>query len=324
MSTGDVRRPSANKLSTKATATGGPKDDESDSDTAATTESSATTSTTASKSSTATRPDVRPGAKTAAKAATRTNRPVAKAPAGRPAGKGGGGKGRKPVKAVRVAQGRNWGPIAMFAGAGLVAVLIIGFGGVALFRKAHQPSWQDRAAAIEGIHDYLKTNPDYFKYDTTQGNHKPGVLQYPTSPPVGGVHNPYWQNCMGDVYTAEIPKEQATHSMEHGAVWIAYNPDLPKDQVAELASKVNGKSYMLMSPYPGLDKPISLQAWGYQLKLDSAGDDRIDQFVDALRQNATQEPQAGCQNGITDTGSQPLNLTPPDTSGTGGGTGTGG
>ena len=56
---------------------------------------------------------------------------------------------------------------------------------------------------------------------------------------------------------------------------------------------------MLMSPYPGLDKPISLQAWGYQLKVDNADDSRIDEFIKALRQNATQEPQAGCSSGIT-------------------------
>jgi len=139
------------------------------------------------------------------------------------------------------------------------------------------------------------------------------VLSFPTSPPVGGIHNPYWQNCMGDVYTSEIAKEQATHSMEHGAVWVTYNPSLPKDQVEKLAKKVDGKSFMLMSPYPGLDKPISLQAWGYQLKVDNAGDGRIDDFIDALRQNATQEPQAGCSNGITDATKEPLNLTPPST-----------
>ena len=69
----------------------------------------------------------------------------------------------------------------------------------------------------------------------------------------------------------------------------------------KLASKVRNQTFMLMSPYPGLDAPISLQAWGYQLKLDNANDSRIDAFIDALRQNATQEPQAGCSGGITDT-----------------------
>ena len=143
-----------------------------------------------------------------------------------------------------------------------------------------------------------------------EGNHKSGILTYPTNPPVGGIHNPTWQNCMGDVYDSEIAKEQATHSMEHGAVWITYRPDLPKDQVDKLASKVRNQTFMLMSPYPGLDAPISLQAWGYQLKLDNASDKRIDQFIDALRINATQEPQAGCSGGITDATPTPLDMAP--------------
>jgi len=113
---------------------------------------------------------------------------------------------------------------------------------------------------------------------------------------------------MGDVYTAQIPKEQATHAMEHGAVWIAYRPDLPADQVAELASKVRDVEFMLMSPYPGLDQPISVQTWGYQLKVEKASDGRIDDFISALRKNSSQEPTAGCSGGITDPGTVPLDL----------------
>ena len=52
---------------------------------------------------------------------------------------------------------------------------------------------------------------------------------------------------------------------------------------------------MLMSPYPGLDAPISLQAWGYQLKVDNADDGRIDEFINALRKNATSEPRRDLQ-----------------------------
>ena len=340
MSTGDVRRPSANKLSTKATATGSPKDDVIDTDTP----EEATEATTEATSGLKPEPSSqsRPGARSAAKATTRTARPDAKTPGAKatgskatgtkvpgakatgakvteakaggkvagprtpaaripaarpPAKAAGGGKGRKPVKTVKVSQGRNWGPIWMFSAAGLVAVLIVGFGAFQLIKKANQPSWQVRAAGISGIQNYLVSNPDWFKVPA-EGNHKAGVLSYPTSPPVGGIHNPYWQNCMGDVYAAEIPKEQATHSMEHGAVWVTYNPSLPKDQVAELAKKVNGKSFMLMSPYPGLDKPISLQAWGYQLKVDDGTDPRVARFVSTYRENpdSTPELDGSCVN----------------------------
>src|ERR671916_307010 len=55
-----------------------------------------------------------------------------KGPGARPAGRGrpgkGGGKGRKPVKPVKVAGSRNWGPIAVAAAVVLIAAGIIGYG----------------------------------------------------------------------------------------------------------------------------------------------------------------------------------------------------
>jgi hypothetical protein len=54
----------------------------------------------------------------------------------------------------------------------------------------------------------------------------------------------------------------------------------------------------LMSPYAGLDSPISVQSWGHQLKVDSASDERIVQFADFLTLNSefTPEPGATCEN----------------------------
>jgi hypothetical protein len=132
-------------------------------------------------------------------------------------------------------------------------------------------------------------------------------VKYEQSPPVGGNHSYAWQTCMGNVYDAQIPNEHAMHSLEHGAVWITYRPDLPADQVAKLAAKVTGVEKMMMSPYPGLDKPISLQAWGYQLKVDNADDARIGDFIGALRVNASLEgPTALCSGGNSATGEKPL------------------
>jgi hypothetical protein len=170
------------------------------------------------------------------------------------------------------------------------------------------PTWQERAAGITDIKNYLNSNPEWFEFDRNFGNHQAGELTYPINPPVGGTHNPHWQSCMGDVYTSQISKEQAVHSMEHGAVWITYRPDLPQDQIDRLASKVRDVEFMLMSPLPDQDKAISLQAWGYQLKLDDAGDERVDEFINALRKNASKEPAAGCSGGITDATVKPLDL----------------
>ena len=228
---------------------------------------------------------------------------------------GGKGGGRRPTAPVRVAQSRNWGPIALFVATGLVALSIITIGAWPVVSGWFKGTWQEQAAAIPGIVNYW--DPDSPGYsasyyqaiqrpDPNVGNHRPGDLTYEVNPPAGGLHNDRWQNCMGDVYTSQIADEHAVHSMEHGAVWITYSPDLPQNQIDELASKVDGREFMMMSPYPGLDSPISLQAWGYQLKVDTADDGRIDDFITALRRNATQETEAGCSSGITDPSSTPL------------------
>ncbi|MDI1459709.1 DUF3105 domain-containing protein [Catellatospora sp. KI3] len=205
----------------------------------------------------------------------------------------------KPITPIKVNQGRNWGPIAMFTAVGVLAAGIIGYGAWQAFKPPFD--WEGAAKAIPGIVDYRETNAA----DLTR-THAYGTQTYKQSPPVGGNHNEVWQQCMGNVYDAPIPNEHAVHALEHGAVWVAYRSDLPADQVAKLAAKVTGKEYMLMSPIEKLDKPISLQAWGFQLKLDSADDKRIDDFITDLRINATQEPGAVCSNGNTATGVTPL------------------
>jgi hypothetical protein len=228
-------------------------------------------------------------------------RPAGSRPKG-PAGKGGG-KGRKPITPVKVSGGRNWGPIAVAGVVVLIAVGIIGYGVWAAARSSNEAStpWAERAAAIEGIVDY-RANADK---TITSREHKAGPLTYATNPPVGGDHNPQWQNCNGDVYTEPIPKEHAVHSLEHGAVWVTYKQGLPADQVDTLKSKVEGKDYMLMSPVANLEKNVSLQAWGYQLKVDTVDDARIDAFIRALRTNASVEPGATCSSGVTVTGNTP-------------------
>jgi hypothetical protein len=229
-------------------------------------------------------------------------RPTAakKAPAKKAAG---GGKGRRPITPVKVSAGRSWGPIIVGAAVAVLAIGMIAWAAIAVVgnEKEKATPWDKRATAISGVVDYRTQYPELKQ----AANHKSGVLTYPVSPPVGGAHNPVWQNCMGDVYTAPIPKENAVHSLEHGAVWITYKPGLDQASIDTLKSKVEGKTYLLMSPYTGLDKNISVQGWGFQLKLDSASDPRIDEFIKAVRQNASMEPGAACSSGSTATGDVP-------------------
>ncbi len=114
-------------------------------------------------------------------------------------------------------------------------------------------------------------------------------------PPVGGAHTTSWQTC--GVYDAPVSTVLAVHSLEHGAVWISYHPDLPADDVARLKEQANGDIWVLVSPFPNQDKPVVLTAWSVQLALDSATDERIPQFIERYRAKGP-EPGQTCQNGV--------------------------
>ncbi|MGI5125503.1 DUF3105 domain-containing protein [Pseudonocardia sp. CA-107938] len=122
-------------------------------------------------------------------------------------------------------------------------------------------------------------------------------VAYTNSPPFGGTHDQVWAACNGVVYNTPVRNENMVHSLEHGAVWIAYDPTKVSGAALDTLKAKVAVPYTVMSPYPGLDQPISLQSWGHQLKLADANDPRIDQFITALRLNANTfpEPNATCQ-----------------------------
>jgi hypothetical protein len=121
-------------------------------------------------------------------------------------------------------------------------------------------------------------------------SHVNGPVSYEQTPPSAGDHNPVPQTC--DVYTEPIAAEHALHSLEHGAVWITYSDELPEDQVEELADRVSGDPYVLLSPLPEQESPLVLSAWGRQLEVDSVGDERVEDFVTAYA-NGPQTPERG-------------------------------
>lgn len=129
------------------------------------------------------------------------------------------------------------------------------------------------------------------------GQHTETNVDYEQNPPAGGEHNPVWQNC--GVYEEPIRNETAVHSLEHGAVWITYRPDLPGEQVSQLEELAQGESYMLVSPMEDLPSPVVASAWGSQLQVDEASDERLEQFKSAFLQGPqTPEPGAACSGGV--------------------------
>jgi len=141
-------------------------------------------------------------------------------------------------------------------------------------------------------------------------NHVDGPVTYSIFPPVGGPHSATWMNAGS--YTQPIPSERAVHTLEHGAVWITYNANLPPAQIAALTAFVARQSlitepaasvgiandanrYIDLSPWATSDlpAPIVISAWGHQLRVTSATDPRLQQFVDTFRNNGTYSPEFG-------------------------------
>jgi hypothetical protein len=123
-------------------------------------------------------------------------------------------------------------------------------------------------------------------------SHTEGSVVYPQTPPVGGPHSPVWQTCT--FYDRPVPSEAAVHSLEHGAIWVTYRPDLPPDQVDVLARLARTRHDMVVSRWDdGLPSPVVVSSWGRQLKLDSATDPRLVQFAQAFSGQAP-EPNAPC------------------------------
>ncbi len=154
---------------------------------------------------------------------------------------------------------------------------------------AYQPTDanHDPSTTIDGIY---VGNADTYKV----GLHvsAPQRVAYDRYPPVGGPHDAEWAACNGVVYSTAVRTENMVHTLEHGAIWITYNPDtVGNDNLDTLQTLVQGKSYITLSPYPGLDSKISLQAWAHQLKVDSASDDRIREFITALQRNPYLTPE---------------------------------
>lgn len=134
------------------------------------------------------------------------------------------------------------------------------------------------------------------KFDRAPSHTKERV-DYPQTPPVGGPHSPVWLNC--GIYVQPVKSENAVHSMEHGAVWVTYSPELPAEDVAALQRAMPG-TYAILSPFPNLPAPVVASVWGRQLELTGVDDDRLPVFIREFRQGPlTLEPGGPCTGGTS-------------------------
>lgn len=123
--------------------------------------------------------------------------------------------------------------------------------------------------------------------------HTEAPVVYDLTPPVGGPHPASaWQPCF--FYEEPVPTNLAVHSLEHGAIWITYRPDLPAEQREVIRQLALRRADVLASRWDtGLPAPVVVSSWGRQLKLESAHDPRLEQFARAFADTAP-ESAAPC------------------------------
>lgn len=183
-----------------------------------------------------------------------------------------------------------WWVVGSTAGIAVIALIVASF----LFTP--RPVTFDRGdsdgSAIEGIETFTNT-----------ANHVEGEVDYAQSPPAGGDHNAVWLNC--GIYSEAVPNINAVHSLEHGAVWITYDPaQVDADGVSELRSQLPS-SYVILSPYDGLPAPVVASAWNAQVQLDSPTDPRLTEFLESYwRSTNAPEPNAACTGALDGPGKQ--------------------
>lgn len=130
---------------------------------------------------------------------------------------------------------------------------------------------------------------DVERFEGLSRNHTTGRVRYAQRPPVGGDHHPDPQPC--GLYDAPVPDERAVHSLEHGAVWLTYRPDLPVAQVDRLRAWAP-VGYVLVSPYAGQTDPVVATAWGVQMRLANADEVLLRRFIDSHKLSSG-APEAG-------------------------------
>jgi hypothetical protein len=156
------------------------------------------------------------------------------------------------------------------------------------------------------IFNWLSTRDDnrepagVVTYNYTGGDHSNDPVDYTESPPVGGTHNPVWQTCA--YYDGVVASEHAVHSMEHGAVWITYRPDVSDSDKQKLQNWAKDRTYLLVSEYDDQSSPFVFTAWNNQLPIDSLSDQEATQFMNYFIQGPqTPERGASCSGGNTTT-----------------------
>ena len=128
------------------------------------------------------------------------------------------------------------------------------------------------------------------------GQHTGADVSYESIPPVSGEHRQAVAPC--GVHGQQIEDELMVHTLEHGAVGIAFDPTLAPEDIEQIEAIVKEfDSHVFSVPYDGMETPISLLAWGHMIRLDELDEEVVRGFIDEFRQGGdAPEANQACPN----------------------------
>jgi len=186
-----------------------------------------------------------------------------------------------PAKSVKgkKAQPRGLGGTLLWMG--LIVVILGGAVAVAVEVAQPEPPPPPELAAVE-------TFPDLGAQHLAPGEPAP---VYNSDPPTSGPHASSPAPC--GIYRQQVPDVAYLHSMEHGAVVVQYDPELPQDQIEELEDigrSIGGE--IIIAPRPDNPAAVALTSWTKRLLLDGFDGDVIGGFE---REFGNRSPEAAAQ-----------------------------
>ncbi len=136
--------------------------------------------------------------------------------------------------------------------------------------------------------------PGIEQSDHGQEHVKQDAKKYGESdPPTSGDHA---EPVKWGVYDKEVPDINSIHNLEHGGIYISYQPDLPVDQIKQINSLFGAPfsragfspTKALVAPRKENGTPIILTSWRRELKLDKFDEQTM---VDYYLKNIGKSPE---------------------------------
>ena len=141
-------------------------------------------------------------------------------------------------------------PIFLWGGVGIA----VAAGIFLLLNFTTSPDSKDADKKDLGI-DYSKSMNSEGAQHVEEGT----KVTYQSNPPTSGSH---WADPLLDgVYDTEKPDEAIVHSLEHGRIWISYQPSLPQSAIDQLKSIASAQKRVILTPRASNETDIALAAW---------------------------------------------------------------